>query len=671
MPEFQNISVEDGIIKYARRSFMLAGEDVFTDPPAQDPDSFNQLDNVTPGVRPRLIRRWGTTRFDDATPMRVTARRIYETHFTNGRNRFILAASDSSGGAGNNNRVVATNENGNFVTTTDIFVPSAGAAHPEISTSRNFVYFSDGITADLLKWDTDDDPSTTGSVTKWGIAGPTTAPTLAAGGGTNVTISAAGRSYCYAYRNSATGHTSDISPFASIADLTNSAVTISNLTASTDPQVDQIVVMTTTDGGAQDTLYEVAIISNGTTSTIDDIGEEDLADKELWNELDADGRGVGVIGNTPVFEVAPDATISCMHRGHCYILEGHHLFWSKTLHEVTTSTGNVTGKWEEAIPIQNQTSLSSDGAEVGRSLQSDGINLYIGTNRNVYALSGDDPGLNPPRALFNEVGVLNNAVWKIVYHAGQAVGAVWMTPDHRVILSNLSTYQDVGRPLQTTWDALGNITTTATATFMAYGQNEFYILAPGLVSDGSVAFTRWFNVTTGRWTTYFSKIGDPLNGPLEPVYAVSYMLDTINQRPLPIYSTDSNRYNRWDPTTVYDHNGEGDQTLPGPAIVTNWLDFGDSTVTKTLHSVEIQTGEASLQLTLQGATNEDDFQSPVTIVSGRAFTENLFGNLWCPVADLNTNYRFFRIALTNFAGTDVDSDFLSYLSFEYTPLASL
>ena len=94
MPEWQNIQADDGTVRMVRNSFRLAGIDDYTPAPSQDPDSFQSLHNVMTGVEGgRIKRRWGTTLFSTTS---INARRIFETHFVNGRNRFILTASNAT-----------------------------------------------------------------------------------------------------------------------------------------------------------------------------------------------------------------------------------------------------------------------------------------------------------------------------------------------------------------------------------------------------------------------------------------------------------------------------------------------------------------------------------------------------------------------------------------------
>lgn len=694
MAESRIIPGEDGNVYWLRESFREARLDDFTDPPAQDPDTFAILNNVMVGVEPSIQRRWGYTLW--ANPS-VIAQRVFETHFSNGRNRFVLTASDGTGADSPTNRVTAHNENGSEVTNPNaIFTPSADAHHPHATTSRNYVYFTDGVNDDLYKWDTDDDPtgSTTStetganipSVTKWGIDTPVPAgangaiDATATAEGTGDIYLSGGRAYTVAYRNSVSGHVSDIAPFTGRMGITSDpadpttgvTVELTNIPVSADPQVDQVLLLATSDGGALDTLYEVALLDNGTTTYTDTFDEGVLTAQRLWAEIDEDGNEIGIINNTPPSDILIDqagettvqTTVAWMHRGRCYILQGHFLFWSKSQDEVTTSDGNVTSKWEESFPARNQTSISSNGSETGTALLGDEINLYIGTNRSVYSTSGDNVGLIPPRCLYHEVGVLNQPCWQLVYHEGKASGSIWVTPDKRVIASDFITYREIGNDIirgssiQTFLNSLteSTIATTARASFVSNGPHEFYMLAVGHASSVVMVF----NVRTGAWMKWFtSAAGDTPT-------ALSFMYDSVNRRSLGIFATVNQQIYRWNPATVYDRS-DTDPVLPLPTIQTNW--FGDSVLTHLLNSIEVQTAESDATISIEGARTMADFTTPTTIDTVTLGTD-AFGHLRARLAHLPTKYKWYRLSFQGF-DESTETDLLRYIKLDAVPLSNL
>ena len=689
MPEHQIIPGEDGNLYWTRRSFRQARIDDFTDPPAQNPDAFEVLDNVLVGAENSIQRRWGYTLWSNPS---MNAKRLFEVHFANGRNRFIGTASDTTGIVSPDNKVVAFNESGVEVTLPHtIFTPSAGAFQPHCTTSRNYVYFTDGINADLVKWDTDDDPTDstvsteTGlsipSVTLNGVSAPATAPnaTATAEGTGNIYL-VDGRSYAVIFRSSLSSSASSPSPFTGrmgvVSDPTDPALGVTvelvDIPVSTDPQVDQRVVVATTDGGALDTLYEVTRIDDNTTTTYTDtLSEALLADQNIWAELDADGNEVGAFNNTPLRDILTDAediTLCQVHRGRLYVAQGHFLFWSKTLAEITTSTGNVVARWEECFPAKNQVSLSSTGAEVCTGLLSDDVNLYIGTNRSVYSTSGDAIGFVAPRALYHEVGVLNQECWKLIYHEGKASGSIWMTPDKRVVASDFIKYHEIGNDfdnassIQTALNALtdATIADTVCATFIANGPHELYMLAEG-APDRDI----WvYNVRTGAWMRWESNYAP------HSVLATSFMYDSVNRRPLGIFSIPGPdpRIYRWNSATVYDLDSAGETPqLCSPSIRTTWL--GDAVMVHLLNSIEIQTAEPSATVMIEGARNFAEFESPTTIGTF-SFTSNFFGALRASLLTARTRHRFYRFT---FAGFDdsAEIDLLRYLNVEAVPFANI
>src|SRR5690349_5222502 len=109
MPELQIIPNPGGSPKLVRDSWTLAGQDDWHEPPGQNPDRFELLENVLPVVNNNLERRWGTAAF---AIFAIISRRMFSVFFpTSGRLRLIFTAADGLGtgyGAGGslNNRVM-------------------------------------------------------------------------------------------------------------------------------------------------------------------------------------------------------------------------------------------------------------------------------------------------------------------------------------------------------------------------------------------------------------------------------------------------------------------------------------------------------------------------------------------------------------------------------------
>ena len=157
---------DNQLFLYARKSFGNAGVDNYSEPPAQDPESFELLTNVMPVTTGGLTRRWGYALFNNPA---LLTRRMYEFQNDTTLARRIVVTSTAgvesvteAGAAGN----------------TGIFTPDASARSPRMLTSRSYAYFADGVAADLKKWDGSDTAGAT--VTKWGIAAPSNATTSTA-----------------------------------------------------------------------------------------------------------------------------------------------------------------------------------------------------------------------------------------------------------------------------------------------------------------------------------------------------------------------------------------------------------------------------------------------------------------------------------------------------------
>lgn len=116
--------------------------------------------------------------------------------------------------------------------------------------SNNTCYFGNGT--EMQKYDS-------ASVTNWGIVSPAAGPGIAlVSGSQNVYTSWC---YCYTYYNSNTGHESSPSPISACSGVFSSKNVNVTVVASTDPQVTNIRVYRTPDGGAQDPA-EMQEISN-------------------------------------------------------------------------------------------------------------------------------------------------------------------------------------------------------------------------------------------------------------------------------------------------------------------------------------------------------------------------------------------------------------------------
>lgn len=133
-----------------------------------------------------------------------------------------------------------------------------------VDSSETLFFGKDDVSGEMWKYD-----GTT--LTQWGIDAPTVVPTVSLSSGSlNITT---GKFYRYGYGNSSTGGLSTLSDISACTGAFTGKQVGVGVTASTDTQVDQIHVFTTTDGGSTDPT-EMQEISNSpfanTTTTITD-----------------------------------------------------------------------------------------------------------------------------------------------------------------------------------------------------------------------------------------------------------------------------------------------------------------------------------------------------------------------------------------------------------------
>jgi len=133
------------------------------------------------------------------------------------------------------------------------------------------------------------------TVTYQGASG---AIAVAVGGAGSVTLTV-GRIYYTVFQNNGTGHISDLSPAsASTGPVTSSTIDLSDIATSSDPQVDQKIILATSDGGDPSSLFYVATIPNIQTAYFDDTDEATLVLNQLYLFTDEFGNDFGVAGNT-------------------------------------------------------------------------------------------------------------------------------------------------------------------------------------------------------------------------------------------------------------------------------------------------------------------------------------------------------------------------------------
>ena len=452
-----------------------------------------------------------------------------------------------------------------------------------------------------------------------------TGPSIGAPVAGSVTLTI-GRVYYISFKNSLTGHYSDVSGASpSTGPQTNKEFPLT-LPVSADPQVDTTVLLATADGGDPSILYLVTEVPAGTTSFTDNTPETQLLLNQQLAFTDVFGNETGIPGNTP----PPNGSLFIKHRGRLYAAVGETIFFSKNITDLTMPNGFIAGKYEESWPGDNSLDIS-EGAETIQAMLSDGVNLYIGTQRHVRILYGDGPDtFAGPEILHNEVGVANPDVWQIVFAEGQPVGSMWITPDLRVIGSDFNTYGDVGAPIQ---DVLNTINvpaiSAAHAQFVTSASFDLYILHIPTGVNTTCDTQCVFDLRTRRWVVW--NLTDPSVASLFNVNA--------NGVPQWFFGAGTFIY-QLIPTAFQDRNNTTPVTFTSTAR-TSWMHMGTPSHRKLLNEVEI-IGNANVLFTVEGASSLQDFAAPLSVLSAAPLVLTPFGQYAVYLAGFTAKSRYYR-----------------------------
>jgi hypothetical protein len=560
-----------------------------------------------------LRRRWGYSSFATVSGVK----RLYKYQNDARLERRIIAVNPTT--------VDAIDEQGNLIGT--VLTPAEGSDGPRMVTSRDYAFFTDGVSAPV-KW------NGVSEVTACGMDAPTTAITVGTPISGNITLSLGGRAY-YCVFKSTSGHYSDLSPIsATTGNVTGKSIPL-NLPVSAQAGVTRKTVLATADSGDPSTLYEVVELPNETLGYTDDTDEETLLTRNTFLETYDDGTEVGVTDNTP----PPNGRYLIKHKGRLFMMVGQYLRCSKSLSDIVTSTGKICGRYEEAWPVDYELDIS-EGAETARGLLSDGEVLYIGTERHIRRVYGDGPqNFQKPEVAFNEVGIVNQDVWKVVFLEGTPAGAMWLTPDRRVIASDFNTYMDVGTPLQ---DILESVNLAAIdtchATYFSSGRYALYTLFLPTGSSTTPDTVCVYSLTDKRW--YVWKFADNFTASLFNVMA--------NGATQLILADSNGTLYKLDPTATTD-NG----TAIRSTARTVWLHVGEPSARKLLNELEVMTQDnAAMRITIQGASNASEFETPTAVITNGQLQTGVFGELKLYLAGYTANDRYYRLTFDSTSNVD-------------------
>lgn len=412
-----------------------------------------------------------------------------------------------------------------------------------------------------------------------------------------------------------------------------------NLPTSNPPAgVDRFAILATLDGGDTSTFYLLDTVPIAQTTYIDNTPDTVLVTKNRATEVDDFGIEHGLINNQmpPVGLQFPTK-----HKGRFYGLVGDILWFSKNLDEITTSTGLVLGRYEEAWPLTYNMPISTE-AETGRGLLSDGNVLYIGTERHIWRLDGDGPlNFSKPEVIFNEVGIVNQDVWQICFAEGSPVGMIWLTPDNRVIQSNFSTYHDIGTQIQ---DVLNTV--NASATIGPWGQfysqqgYDIYILAIPTGSNNVPDTLCVYDLRGQRWYIW---------APTDTLSAGHFNINAAGT-PQWLIAANSGKIYQFSPTATQDRVGDTPVSFSS-TIRTVWMHLGEPSKIKLLNWLEMVTGDPNISVTIEGATTSAQaLASPRTVVSNATAVTSPEGRTKLFLAGKTSKDRYYRFTFISSAG---------------------
>jgi hypothetical protein len=487
-----------------------------------------------------------------------------------------------------------------------------------------------------------------------------------------------GRKYTVALQNSITGHTSDVfttnvlqTPVtgpvfnqltsvytaAEIAVGTNIPIYIasSNTVAGVsgietviaipgfsdlDPQVDTVILLAAADGQSVGTLYQVAIfpLSSFTVSsntaylyyldTLPDTFNDQntsgntLLASDLWAFTDSAGDEFGILLNTP--PTTQGFLYPLTHQGRMFATDGKTVFFSKSIDEVTTSTGLITSKWEECWPGDYQLPIALNNETI-LGMKSDGTNLHVGTDQNMFTVYGSDPSnFDVPSVAFAQTGILSNDCWTVVYAEGQPSGFVWLTQDLKVIHSDFSTYREIGTPITPILQAMDH-TKIQQAKVLSLTQGPYNLVILQFFITGSSSPQPEFLIWETRLQKWYRWLVPPAD--VATVGSTTNVVDSSFIYQFSGYTSSgqvpgskflfywqtaagpsSNTVNlrRFNPALSSD-------TATSSNIIwnvqTSWQDFGDCTSIKCMNEIEATGDDIPYAISLFGATSQTQFDS--------------------------------------------------------------
>lgn len=378
-------------------------------------------------------------------------------------------------------------------------------------------------------------------------------------------------------------------------------------------------------------------IPNGVTLVVDNNPDPNLVTNQPLLYTDQFGNEFGVTLNDP----PPAGNLLIKHQGRLWMAgvpgATHSIFFTKSVSELTLPNGFVAGKYEECWPGSNYMDVS-DGAESVSGFLSDGTTLYVGTQNHIRRILGNDTtNFQEPSIIHPEVGLINQEVWQLTFMQGAPSGAIWMTPDFRVIQSDFNTYVDIGTPIQ---DILNNLQSTAPslahAAFVADGEFDLYILAVPYQQSTYCDTHLVFDLRNRQWYVW-----QPANGSFSLLY-------NVTQQAIPQWlfiNGFGSAINQYAQTATTD-NGTA---IPVTATTT-WMHLGEPTRRKMINELQVY-GNTGMSISVYGANNLSDFSSATNpICYGRKLKQSPFGTWNLYLVSDKTRYRYYQFSFSSSNG---------------------
>jgi hypothetical protein len=353
-----------------------------------------------------------------------------------------------------------------------LFTDATSSEPFDFVVSNNWVFFSNGNTTG--KFDGT-------NVRNWGITGPAAAPAISNTGAGNVP-GVIGHTYVFTFGSSATAHVSNISPTSTVTSATNRQWTVTGA-RSTDPQVDQIHVYRTEDGGQ--IFYELdnSPIANpgvGTWSIVDnDFDGSQLSTPRLQSQL------------APLINVnLPPPALKSLEffAGRIWGIKNNRVYFSG-YEEVTN------GVPEESWGTQLTNSQAFGGETIGLKALggADTGALLVFLSDHVYYFSGSSLATFRIGMLSQKRGCRNRAT--IAAGESEELGpfVTWLDTSSTVRLISITTgIRDISFDIRT--DITGIDHTQASLTIHESGTFRWVVLC-----DGGAGVLRTFDLDRSAW----------------------------------------------------------------------------------------------------------------------------------------------------------------------------